>query len=129
MSDLDLSALRKAADSLEDILRQPLNPYIRDGVIQRFELTFELTWKTMQRALKLGGVETGSARQVFRAAHKAGYLDDVPAWMGFLASRNLTTHTYNEATADEVYQAAARFPSFARQVIAKLEVEWAAPDA
>ncbi|MBN1961941.1 MAG: nucleotidyltransferase substrate binding protein [Deltaproteobacteria bacterium] len=121
MNDLDLTALKKALTSLEDILNQPLSPYIRDGVIQRFEYTFELAWKIMQRALKLGGVDTGSAKQAFRAAHKAGYIDDVATWMRFLASRNLTSHTYNEDTADEVYQEAVRFPYFVKKLIIKLQ--------
>ncbi len=124
MGEMDLSALRKALCSLDDILAQPVNAYIRDGAIQRFEYTFELAWKTMQRALKLGGVDTGSARQVFRAAFKAGYIDDVAAWMAFLVSRNLTSHTYNESTANEVYASAARFPAVVRALIAKLEAEW-----
>ena len=121
MSELDLSSFEKALESLANVLQQPLNQYIRDASIQRFEYTFEISWKTLQRFLKLQGVETGSPKQVFRAAFKAKLIDAVEPWFGFLDARNLTTHTYNENTADEVYRAAGKFLPYVQELYKQLK--------
>lgn len=118
---LDMSALEKAIKSLEDILTQPMNQYIRDGVIQRFEYTFELCWKFMQRVLKERGVEAGSPNQVLRASHKEGLIQDIDSWMNFLKSRNLTVHTYNQNTANEVYESAKKFLPYAHATLKALK--------
>ncbi|MCB9072511.1 MAG: nucleotidyltransferase substrate binding protein [Bdellovibrionaceae bacterium] len=120
---IDFSSLEKAIVSLEDILQQPLNEYVRDGVIQRFEYTFELCWKFMQRILKEQGLSTGSPKQVLRDAHKAKFIDDLELWMSFLKERNLTSHTYNKDVAEEVYQSARKFPPYAKQLLQQLKNE------
>ncbi len=121
MTDVNLTPLAKAILSLEDILKQEMNPYIRDGVIQRFEYTFELLWKSLQRHLKDSGVTTGSPKEVFRAALQSSLIESVDEWFEFLKSRNLTVHSYNEGVAEEVYQQAKRFPFYARKVLSLLE--------
>ncbi len=122
MSDgFDLSPLKKALSSLEDILKQPKNKYIVAGTIQNFEFTFELSWKAMQRYLKLRGVETGSPNQVFRAALKEGIISDFEVWNEFLRFRNLTVHTYNLDVAEEVFLAAQKFPMYVHKIILKFE--------
>jgi nucleotidyltransferase substrate binding protein (TIGR01987 family) len=120
MIEQNLNSLEKAILSLEDILKQSVNPYIRDGVIQRFEYTFELVWKSLQRRLKDSGLTTGSPKDVFRAAFQSNLIENVEVWFEFLKSRNLTVHTYNEDVAEEVYQHAKRFPPFARKVLVAL---------
>ena len=117
---LILTSLERAAASLEDILRQPYSQYIRDGVIQRFEYTFELCWKFLQRELKQLGVIVGNPKDVFREAQKSALIIDVQVWFEFLKARNLTSHTYNENTAKEVYDVAVRFPPFVAAVLTEL---------
>ena len=117
---MNLQPLQRAIDSLRDILAQPVTPYVRDGAIQRFEYTFELSWKTLQRRLKQDGLDVGSPKQVFRAGQQAGYVKDVESWFAFLKLRNLTVHTYNEDVADEVYAAAIAFLPFAQALLEEL---------
>ena len=119
--DFDIGPLKKALASLEEILAQPANKFIVAGIVQNFEFTFELSWKAMQRFLKLRGVETGSPNQVFRAALKEGLIGDFTVWNEMLKMRNLTVHTYNEGTANEVHQAARRFPELVRALILRLQ--------
>ena len=118
---INFSPLKKAVSSLEDILQQKMDEYRRDGAIQRFEYTFEMSWKMMQRVLKELGVEAGSPKQVFRAALKANIIDDIEAWFRFLEMRNLTVHTYNEEQAQEVFKAAQAFLSFAQKILVRLQ--------
>lgn len=120
---ISFSALEKAVRSLEDIHRQKMDVYRRDGAIQRFEYTFELTWKMMQRVLKQQGVEAGSPKQVFRAALKIGLIDDLDKWFDFLEKRNLTVHTYNEDKADEVFNASKAFITVSKETLERLKKE------
>lgn len=120
---ISFSPLEKAVRSLEDIHRQKMDIYRRDGAIQRFEYTFELAWKMMQRVLKQQGVEAGSPKQVFRAALKIGLIDDLDQWFSFLEKRNLTVHTYNEDTADEVFEASRVFIPIVKETLKRLKKE------
>lgn len=122
-SSLSLTPLRNALKSLEDILAQPVNEYIRDGIIQRFEFTFELSWKTLKRIFKDAGREdilTGP-KPVIREAGKMNLISDVEAWLNFLYARNTSAHVYNDSQAEEVYQSAKKFPQYVHELLKKLE--------
>lgn len=119
---IDYSVLRKAIDSLGDALAQPKTAYTRDATIQRFEYTFELSWKTLRRYL---AEETGSdgfnIKDLFRVAGRQGLISSVDDWFGYLKARNLTSHTYNERTAEETYQVASEFFPAAAALLGELE--------
>lgn len=120
-NEFDLTPLLQALSSLNEILEQDKNKFIVAGTIQNFKFTFELSWKAMQRFLKLRGVDTGSPNQVFRAAAKEGLIDNFEEWNGYLKMRNLTVHTYNKDTAEEVYAAAKCFPADVKKLIQKFD--------
>ena len=94
IEDLSLHPLIKAADALKKALQQPKNEYVRDAVIQRFEYTFELTWKTLKRYLEtIQPVLEFNIKELFREAGKQGLIESVEDWMGYLRARNQTSHT------------------------------------
>lgn len=109
---LDITALTRALASLEDILKQEMNEYIRDGVIQRFEYTFELSWKTIRRYYKeIGRIEIPNGpKPLIREAAKDKLIDNVDKWFLFLDARNISSHIYNEEEAIKVYSQAKKFP-------------------
>ena len=74
-----------------------------DATIQRFEFTFELLWKTLRLFLIDTGIETNSPRAAFEEAYKQKWIDDEQIWLQMMKSRNLTSHTYDEHTADQIY--------------------------
>ena len=77
---------------------------IRDGIIQRFEFCTELAWKTVREYLLEEGVEfRNTPKAVMREAYAAGLLDEDALWSKLLTDRNLTSHTYNESTAQEIF--------------------------
>ncbi len=121
---VDLTPLKNALKSLEDIILQPVNEYIRDGVIQRFEFTFELSWKTIKRYLKEEGgrpdLQVGP-KPIIREAGKAGLIDDVKKWFNFLEARNKSTHVYDEEEANIIYKTALEFPNHVKTLIKNLE--------
>ena len=131
---IQLTPFENAIASLEEALRLYSNSQLapgasekilmRDGVIQRFEYTFELSWKMLKRYLEEFGLERVDQftnRDLFRAGAEAGLLTDAEAWINYLHHRNLTSHTYNAAVAQDVYEAAVSFLADARHLLAQLK--------
>ena len=75
----------------------------KEGVIQRFEYTFELCWKTLRDYLRYGGIEAELPRDVIKQAFANGLILDGQKWIDMLESRNVMAHTYDEAAFEKVY--------------------------
>lgn len=101
----------RALERLGEALTQdPDNPLLIDAVIQRFEFCFELTWKTLKRALLLvHGFDAVSPRMSLQKAFAVGWLEGESPWLDMLGDRNLTAHTYKEALAGEIFQRIPRY--------------------
>lgn len=77
---------------------------LQEGLIQRFEYTFELAWKVMQDYLKHQGVQIESGpKGALRESFANNLIKDGKLWMEMIKSRNLTSHTYNKETANEIF--------------------------
>lgn len=121
-ADLKLDELKKALHRLKEALVVPKSDIVRDSVIQRFEFTVELSWKVLQRHLKSSGVvESLTPKNVFREAAKLGIVKDPEAWIKFVDARNLSSHTYKESLAEEVYASALLLPPYAEELVQAIE--------
>jgi nucleotidyltransferase substrate binding protein (TIGR01987 family) len=82
---------------------EALSSLEQEGTVQRFEVCFELAWKTMKDWLEQEGVDLASAtpRAILKAAFAAGILADGEVWMEMLEHRNLLSHTYDRAVFEE----------------------------
>jgi nucleotidyltransferase substrate binding protein (TIGR01987 family) len=122
---LILTPLRKAIASLCAALAQPKDEFVRDAVIQRFEYTYELAWKSLQRRLTedLGSeaVAPLSRRDLFRLAAERALIDDPLPWFEYHKARNITSRTYNERIAEEVYVVAQAFLGDVESLLRVLE--------
>ena len=94
-----------ALERLETALARPEDDITRDACIQRFEFTFELAWKAIQRQARAEGLECVSPRECLRVAFSLGLVEDDAQWMSMIEDRNRTSHTYDETTARAVYGA------------------------
>lgn len=74
----------------------------RAGLIQFFEMTFELAWKLLKDYQEEEGFTIKSPRDAIKQAFQAGFIKDGHTWIDALNDRNLTVHTYEEAIAIEV---------------------------
>lgn len=83
--------------------QQPKDEFLRDSVIQRFKFTHEIAWKMLKLRLEAEDVIVRTPRETLQAALQAGLIDDGNAWSDLQKMRNLTSHTYNEQLADDVY--------------------------
>ncbi|WP_234028449.1 nucleotidyltransferase substrate binding protein [Lentibacillus sp. Marseille-P4043] len=78
---------------------------IYDGVIQRFEFTFELSWKLMKMFLEYTGTtEIRNPRATIREAFANGLIDDGEKWIDMMVDRNKTSHLYDEDEARYIYE-------------------------
>ena len=80
------------------------NSLYRDALIQRFEFTFELAWKTTAEVLRGQGIvpEILSPKSVFRVAYNSGYITKENIWLDILNDRNSMSHTYDEQSASRI---------------------------
>ncbi|MGH4123729.1 MAG: nucleotidyltransferase substrate binding protein [Clostridium sp.] len=79
------------------------NDLLRDGLIQRFEFTFELAWKTLKAYFEDEGlIGLNSPKSVLREAYSAGIISDDELWLKMLNDRNSTSHIYSEQVATEI---------------------------
>ncbi len=76
------------------------------GLIQAFEFTFELFWKTFQKLAPDSGLEAASPREALIAATKLHLIagGERDTWSQMLRDRNLASHTYNASLADEIVE-------------------------
>lgn len=97
--------LKKATNRLEEALEVETTDLAIDGVLHRFEFTFELAWKTMKDYLEYQGIveKIGSPREVIKEAFSAGLIDNGEIWIKMMISRNTLSHLYDEETSREIY--------------------------
>ena len=76
----------------------------RAGLIQFFELAFELAWKTLKDYLEAQGFQLNTPREIFKQAYQAQIISQGDLWLEALNNRNLTVHVYDEATSLQVIQ-------------------------
>ena len=96
----------KAVDRLKEALKHEPDDVVIDGILHRFEFTFELAWKTIKDYVEYQGIseKTGSPREVIQIGFKQGIISDGEAWISMMLSRNSLSHLYDEKTSREIYE-------------------------
>jgi nucleotidyltransferase substrate binding protein (TIGR01987 family) len=98
---------------------------LRAGTIQAFEVAYEQCWKMLRRWIDANvgarAADGVARRELFRLGAEQHLIGDVDEWMVYHESRNLTSHTYDAARADEAFAVAVRFLPAARAFAAALE--------
>ena len=124
---LSFEALEKAIAAIEDGLQEhaqyPQLTTVRDGVIQRFEVTVDVSQKLMRRVLlDVFKMEPASVQKnTALEAARMGLIADAEAWIGHINARNDTSHTYDNAKANLVFASIPGFLPDARDLLARLK--------
>lgn len=102
-----LNNFSKALGQLSNFIKKgELNELEEQGLIQAFEYNYELAWNTIKDFFEAQGeTNINGSRDAFRLAFRRGLVEEGEIWMAMIGSRALTTHTYNEKTADEIVHA------------------------
>ena len=95
--ELSRTQYGKALARLHEVLAEDETSIVRDALIQRFEFTYELAWKSMFYWLRDQGEDVPEmVRAVLQAALRTQLIADVELWERIKESRDATSHTYNE---------------------------------
>jgi len=125
-----INALAEGIDAYRESKKNPdakLNTLntLQSGVIQNFEVAYELSWKFMKRWLEKNinpNITLGISRKEFyRIAKEHLLISDSEKWLEFHEARNETSHSYDKETADEVLKVSFEFLDFAKKFLATLE--------
>lgn len=102
-----LESYHKALSRLAEIVNasklRALNDFERDGLVQRFEHTHELSWKLMKAYAEYQGYDgIGGSRYATRKAFEMNLIPDGQIWMDMIKSRNDISHNYDDEIATDV---------------------------
>lgn len=94
--------LQEIIEKNEDIT--VLESIVKEGIVQRFEYTFELAWKTLKDKMLEDGllIDKISPKFVFKLAFQSKYIENIDLWIAMTNDRNLMSHTYDFSTFDTV---------------------------
>jgi len=96
-------ALKQIIKASELASQRTLSELEQQGLIQAFEYTHELIWKTLKDFLEYkGNKDIYGSRDATRKAFKLGLISNGDVWMDMIKNRNQTSHTYNEETAKKI---------------------------
>jgi nucleotidyltransferase substrate binding protein (TIGR01987 family) len=127
---LDLTSLEKALKNLERAIerskKEPQDEEVRDSVIQRFEYSYELSWKMLKRQLEIdlptpSSIDAMSFKEMIREAAERHLIDKPEAWFEYRRQRNITSHAYDENKAIHVYESALIFIQDAKILLQNLK--------
>lgn len=101
--DYSIKKLKKAYRKLSTGIKLTKDELDRDGVIQRFEFTFELLWKALKIYLENQGIIVKTPRDSFAEAFRINIISDEKIFLDMLEDRNNTSHIYDEETAKKIF--------------------------
>lgn len=105
--EIKLNNFKKALQRLEEAAAELYidkdNDIVRDAVIQRFEFTYELAWKTTKEYLEyIGIMDKNSPKAVVKEAYAQKLISNEQNWLTMIKDRNMTSHLYKEEMAKEI---------------------------
>lgn len=99
-------ALARLTEAVNLLNVETLSDLEKEGLIKRFEFTFELAWNTLQDLLRHKGyLDIAGPNPSLEQAFQDGYLADGNVWKQMKKARNLSSHTYDEETASDIVEA------------------------
>jgi len=99
-----LERLQTAFSRLQESIQKVSDDLDRDGVIKRFEFTFELFWKTIKVLLEHEGFGCAGPRSCIKEGARRGFTADSDALLDMLEDRNKLSHIYDETMAQAIFE-------------------------
>ncbi|MCK5451629.1 MAG: HI0074 family nucleotidyltransferase substrate-binding subunit [Candidatus Omnitrophica bacterium] len=99
-----ITKLEKALNKLKEGVAEAKDELDKDGVIQRFEFTFELYWKALKIFLRNSGVEAKTPKETLKEAFKIGWIIDEEKHLNMLEDRSNTLRIYDKETSEATFK-------------------------
>jgi len=97
------NALNRLKEAVAAYKEENSGDVVRDGMIQRFEFTYELAWKTTKAYLEdIGLADRNNPKAVIKEAYVQKIISNEETWIQMLRDRNMTSHVYQEEVAAEI---------------------------
>ena len=108
--DRSMENLKKALGELQAYILESTGRKVeKAGIIQGFEFCFERFWNLFQVMAEENGLSAQLPRLAISAAYHLGFLSEEALWLKMMKDRNLTSHVYNEETANLIHDAIVNF--------------------
>jgi nucleotidyltransferase substrate binding protein (TIGR01987 family) len=124
-----IDRLKDALGRLKEGVSEAENELDKDGVIQRFEFTYEMLWKALKIYLEEHGVaaatplQVGTPRGAFKEAFELGIIEDEEIFLDMIEDRNKTSHIYNKETSEEIFERIkSNYVTAVEKILDKLEL-------
>jgi nucleotidyltransferase substrate binding protein (TIGR01987 family) len=101
--EYSIKKLKDAYKKLDEGIKQAKDELDKDGVIQRFEFTFELLWKALKIYLEYQGIIVRTPRESFMEAFRINIINDEKIFLDMLEDRNNTSHIYDKKTSEKIF--------------------------
>lgn len=101
--EYSLNKLKNADQKLKEGIEQAKDELDKDGVIQRFEFTFEILWKALKIYLEYQGIIVKTPRDSFVEAFRIDLISDEKIFLDMLEDRNNTSHIYDKETSEKIF--------------------------
>ncbi len=118
-----LASFEKVFMRLQEAVKPQPTPLERDAIIQRFEFTFELAWKAIQKFLRSEGISCRSSKGCFKEAFRYELIEENPLWLRMIEDKNLTVHTYDEEIAEKLCNHILGYLPLFKALLLRLKVE------
>lgn len=126
-NEAQIAQFEKTVNNLKEVLEKlktagENHAIFRDSAIQRFEIAFDVCWKTLKEKLRQDfGVEAISPKKVFQEAFKQTLIENDTVWLSMTDMRNETSHAYNEQFAEKVLDELPKVYKTFEQLLWKLK--------
>ena len=96
------TALDNLDETVDCIRKEGITKIYTMALVQAFEISFELGWKTIKDYLEYNGIKTDTPREAIKSAFSNNLIEDGKIWIEMMEARNKTSHTYNQSFAKEL---------------------------
>lgn len=122
--EYSIKKLETAFQRLEEGINSVKDDLDKDGVIQRFEFTFELLWKTIKIYFEDKGILCKSPKDCLQQAFKYGLITNELVYLNMLNDRNKTSHLYDQSASEEIYtNIKSRYLEAINSLLAKIKTD------
>ena len=124
MSNKILKDFQKTIERLGEVLKIEETEITRDSAIKRFELCFDLAWKSVKNFARENGMECYSPKECFKVAFQLKLIEHDEKWLEMVKDRNLTAHLYKEEQAEKIYQKLPEYLKMFKNLREKIKMKY-----